>query len=500
MGAAISSRVEMATRSPRSIRASSIFVAAAVLLLWLPCLLFIGARLVLPGDGAQVVIDHVRAGTTGFVVQPLDSSTGLHAGDLVVAVGGHSTEAWLRDIAARGLAGSPASQGDRLHYTVLREGRLERLALPLVPFPLMRALMAESTVFLFLFYFQALGLFVFFRRPGQVDAQLFVLISSAIFVNGTVFNLGMQASDVLNPWLIALWMWGTVVMNGLMLPLTLHFSLVFPRRQILLERHPWVLGLIYSAVWLIYLAFIAAGGIGAPSAVARFFLLVRGTTAMLACYLILIVASWTHSYFTACNRSERRQLRWILWGMAIGQIPFLLLSVIPAALGVAQAVNAYFELIGLLLCAIPTTTMIAILRAGLFDIDLIIRRTLVYSLLTTVLLVIYVGSVVVFQYIVRLAVGQTSDVAIIASTILVASAFAPLRRSIQREIDRRFYRARYNAEQALAAFSVAMRDRRHADLEQLTEELVDVIDETMHPASVSLWLRDPARAGSRPAG
>jgi hypothetical protein len=498
MGAVIPFRVEMAPGSPRATRTGTLLVVVAVLLLWLPCLLFVGARVLLPGDGAQVVIDPARAGASSFVVQPLTiTGSGLNPGDLVIGVEGRPVESWLRDIPSRHLLESATVPVDRLVYTVVREGQLQRVTVPLARFPFVHAIQAELTVFLFLLYFQTLGILVFCARPGQSDARLFVLVSSAIFVNGTIFNLGLQASDLLRPWIIGLWMCGTVIMIGVMLPVTLHFSLVFPRRQPLLDRHPWMLALVYAAIWLVYLAFLVPGWTSSPSAIARFYLLVRGTAAMHGSYLILIVASWTYSYFSTCNTGERRQLRWVLWGMAVGLVPFLMFSIVPSALGTAQPVNAYFEMIGLFLCAIPTTTMIAILRAGLFDIDRIIRRTLVYTLLTTVLLVIYVGSVVVFQYMVRRAVGQESDISVVASTLVVAAAFTPLRRRIQRGIDRRFFRAHYNAELALSAFSTAIRDCQHTDLEQLTEELVEVIDQTMHPTHVSLWLREAGHVGAR---
>jgi hypothetical protein len=130
---------------------------------------------------------------------------------------------------------------------------------------------------------------------------------------------------------------------------------------------------------------------------------------------------------------------------------------------------------------------IAILRYRLYDIDLVINRTLVYGALTAILALIYYGSVVVLQQLFRALTGQRSDLAIVVSTLTIAALFNPLRRRIQEAIDRRFYRRKYDAAKTLAAFSVAMRDE--VDLKTLAERIVTVVEDTMQPAHVSLWLR-----------
>jgi len=139
---------------------------------------------------------------------------------------------------------------------------------------------------------------------------------------------------------------------------------------------------------------------------------------------------------------------------------------------------------------IPLSIGVAVLRARLFDIDVVINRTLVYGSLSVMLVALYFVGIVVLQRVFVALTGQRSTLAVVASTLLIAALFNPLRRRIQRFIDRRFYRRKYDAAKTLATFNSKMREE--TDLDSLSEEVLGVVRETMQPEHTSLWLRPQA--------
>jgi hypothetical protein len=136
---------------------------------------------------------------------------------------------------------------------------------------------------------------------------------------------------------------------------------------------------------------------------------------------------------------------------------------------------------------IPISVGVAILRYRLFDIDIIIRKTVQYGVLTAVLGLVYYGSILLLQGLFTRVTGQESAVALVLSTLLIAALFNPLRQRVQAFIDRRFYRQKYDAQQVLAQFAQTARDE--VDMEALQTELLRVVQETMQPQTITLWLK-----------
>jgi hypothetical protein len=196
--------------------------------------------------------------------------------------------------------------------------------------------------------------------------------------------------------------------------------------------------------------------------------------------------------FRRARGDERQQIKWFASASALTLAFVFVLEVLANAEG--GLLEVIFAVLGLFLVpAIPIATGIAILKHRLYDIDRIINRTLVYATLTGTLVLVYVGGVVLLQTLFRTLTGGESTLAVVASTLAIAALFNPLRRRIQAFIDRRFYRKRYDAAKTLEAFGARLRDE--VDLNTLTDDLVGVVQDTMQPAHVSLWLRPPGRIG-----
>ena len=200
------------------------------------------------------------------------------------------------------------------------------------------------------------------------------------------------------------------------------------------------------------------------------------------------VASVVHRLRRA-RGEERQQIKWLVYAAslmivgALGSLGSSWLS-LPSWPGVFW----YVTLCGF--AAIPIATGIAILRYRLYDIDLIINRTLVYGSLTFTLIAVYFGGIVVLQRLFVVLTGERSTLAVVASTLLIAALFNPLRRRVQGFVDRRFYRKKYDAAKTLAAFNSRLRDE--TDLGTLCDDLVGVARGAVQPEHVSLWLRPAA--------
>jgi hypothetical protein len=212
--------------------------------------------------------------------------------------------------------------------------------------------------------------------------------------------------------------------------------------------------------------------------------------------LVVVGASSMLARLRHAGRIERQQIKWFAYATAVAISGVILKNTVYPAVGVM-----WVWLVGLILTTVgvvssPIAMGIAIFRYRLYQIDLIINRTLVYGSLTAVLAAVYLGGVLVLQYAFRTLTGEGTQLAVVASTLIIAALFIPLRRRIQGFIDRRFYRRKYDARKTLEAFSAKLRNQ--TDLDALSDDLVGVVAETMQPAHVSLWLRpETAKKGEQ---
>jgi len=187
---------------------------------------------------------------------------------------------------------------------------------------------------------------------------------------------------------------------------------------------------------------------------------------------------------------ERQQLKWLVYATSVVVIGALGAVFLPLPLG-----DVFWLVMLIGFAGMPVAVGVAILRYRLYDIDLVINRTLVYGSLSVLLAATYYVSVAVLQGVFRALTGGQSTLAVVASTLAIAALFVPVKRRIQGFIDRVFYRSKYDARKTLEAFSAQLRNE--TDLEALSDDLVGVVRETMQPAHVSLWLRpDTAARGS----
>lgn len=317
------------------------------------------------------------------------------------------------------------------------------------------------------------GAFTFFNRPGNLSARFLFAFGLASLSSSLGDSIPDYLSLLFNPTAaMAKVFFSNIIFAYLIGPSFLGYALTFPKPKVFIQHQPrWLLLPFLIGSLTIILLFtvpdLAVIGFGFTFAM-----------------LLLGVSALIHSGLTMRDAISQAQLKWAVGGVAAGVAVFLL--------NMAAAVPQPFRDIFLALARfgpsiIGFSLAIAILRYRLFDIDLIIRRTLQYALLSGLLALVYFGAVTILQGLFTNISGQQSPASLVLSTLVIAALFNPLRWRVQNFIDRRFYRQKYDTEKALAAFAKV--SRNHTELEPLTSELIGTIQETLQPEQVSLWLQ-----------
>ncbi len=325
------------------------------------------------------------------------------------------------------------------------------------------------------------GLLIFWRKSqewiGLLVSLLLVLFGSTGFLG---FNLPAQTPP---PFQIL----AQAITYGLMWPAMLLFFFTFPTGRFT-PRWTWAAFIPFFVTTM-----LASLPITTP--------LVPGVAVVLTSLLPIVVQ--IYRYVRVYDAVQQQQTKWFVFGLSIVFLLVIIQGIFQVGAAGSSAASAGYQFFNgpfwlLLWTILLLSVSIPILRYRLWDIDVIINRTLVYGSLTVLLVALYVGLILALQALVH-AVFVTSSLSqeplvIVGSTLVIAALIQPLRRGLQAFIDRRFYRSKYNAARITAAFSATLRNE--VDLDQLHEQLIAVVQETMQPSYVSLWVRQPSQANT----
>jgi hypothetical protein len=321
------------------------------------------------------------------------------------------------------------------------------------------------------------GVVIFWRRSDDWMALLVALVLTMV---GNIYvTYSLQQSH-------SLWQWPAFILNNVSFTFIFLFFSLFPDGRFAPGWARWI-----TVAWVVWgLAFLFLSHV--PSSI------VLDNLVWLCLYGCSVVAQ-IFRYRSMSASIQHQQIKWIVYGMCLTMIAVVGVR-IPAILFLTLGPGSLYDLAntpGLMLAMIPFPLSIgfAVMRSRLWDIDNIINRTLVYGLLTALLALAYFGSVVLLQYLFRTFTGQGSPFAMVASTLAIAALFYPLRRYTQTFIDRYCYRRRYLVSQVLAKFDTAMRSLLYSpeggSLKALTDLVRKIVEETLQPLSISLWLYEP---------
>jgi MFS family permease len=353
--------------------------------------------------------------------------------------------------------------------------------------------------------FALVGALIVSRHPRNVIGLVMMLpgLSFAFLIDVIAPATNGQAPPPANPSNLFLWITWFSNWNWMLLVLPVMFiMLLFPTGKSLTRRWNWAIyfgiGLVGLLVFLSTFAEVLTPNVepipwSFPNPIG--FLDSDQVEAIASPFFILFPAwilTCIISLFLRFRRArgvEREQIKWLFYAAAM----FFLLYM-PSFIGNTYYVanNFWNLLLPIGMATFPLAIGIAILRYRLYDIDIIIRKTLQYAILTGLLALVYFGSVILLQSLTENLFGEQSPLVIVLSTLGIAALFNPLRTRIQDFIDLRFYRKKYDAEQALAQFAATARDE--VDMDQLNAALLQVVEQTVQPESVSLWLHQRKRS------
>jgi hypothetical protein len=464
-------------------------------------LLFIGLaqtiyRLKLPSEGWSFARDTTGTGRQLMFERNLTGRTSvLQSGDRLLAIEGRSFYNIQADaLYARPQLPSNWEVGNSLEYLVERNDRVKSIEVPLVRLNTAQILANVARNLLFNpgpLVMLIIAAYVFLRDPLIPAARILLLFSAGVMASDGISQI-VTATNVIGPaemFQIASF-WPAQFINDLIWPLVigplyLHLFLSFPETKAPLRNHRFLTLVILYGITPVLALLIIITQPDQPLSIWWAWSDISFVDFVLV--LLVAIGSMIHSLLTAHDPIRQAQIRWVAWGTIITSLGALSGNLLVLFGLTGDRLLIFWSLTRLLLLALPFSMAVAILRYRLFDIDIIIHRTLVYTIVTATLALIYFGSVIVFQHASRYLLGGDSALAVVLSTLSIAALFSPLRAHVQFFIDRRFYRRRYNTAQTLEIFSAAMREEM--DITTLSEHILHVVRDTIGPRHMQLWLR-----------
>jgi signal transduction histidine kinase len=431
----------------------------------------------LPADGATGDLESFSP--QGYRVQWLLETRegGLQVEDLIVRAGGFTVDEWL--------GGAPRGpewrNGGLVPYQIQRQGQEMRLPIRLAPVPLWSVLKRWAPQLMVSLAFLAVGIFVFCKRPYELSARLMMLICITVALQlwGDAYNF--QYAIV--PWRWPLWL--HLALEQVTFFITYasvsYLALIFPVPHPLTNRFPRLMPLtLYASFFLVVSVVMALQSTWSKALESGN----RAAVAVSLAHWMLVTFAAIRSAIVARDPVTRAQIRWILWIGIVFVVVVLPGYLLPLVLTGRPLIP--HPVVMLMTAGIPFIFATAILRYRLWDIDIIINRTLVYAALTGALGLVFFGCVALLQRIFQAFTGQQSDLAIVISTLVSATLFQPLRRRFQALVDRHFYRAKVDFRQALIAFSREV--RTIIDLPHLLHVLINRVTDLLHITHGAVFL------------
>ena len=432
---------------------------------------FVTIRLSLPTDGTET-----RAASPlpdGEDVKVVGPATGLRAGDVVVAIDGRPIVDRVR---------TAARPGDVLTYQVRRGGQLIDVRVPIRSSRLGPPLRAHWPSVLLVGSVLALGVFVFRKRPADAAAQMLAVLGASLTCAATYWVFPLHALDLAGGpgWWANL---GGAVASNLVWPVMLHFALVFPRPWRMVRRRPWLLALPYVLPLAAYVGRGLRLWPGAPTPLHRAAAWVPTTSFAEYVFPVLIVAAFVAAYRNPEDASTRVRMRLVAGAFGIAAFAYLALWKLPTLLFGHPWGPDPLHFLLFLLC--PIAISVAILRVHLFDIDVVVRRSLVYGSLTVCVTALYAAAVGLLGRV----FGRGSDVVVLVATALVAVLFAPLHRRLRSSISRLLYGERDDPYAIVSRLGQRLQETPPAG--DVLPELVATVGEALHLPYVAVELGSP---------